>query len=285
MNQKRIKNLIIDLLMDSLGGLLIAIGVYNFAAASEFPVAGISGIALLFYHFFDIPIGVMTLVLNIPIVILCYRLLGKTFLLKSLRTMIISTLFMDIVAPMFPVYEGDLMLSCICMGLVSGLGYALIYMRDTSTGGADFVIMAVRKLRPHLSLGKIIIVMDFTIVIIGGLLLGGNIDLMIYGLISTYLLSLVVDKVMYGLDSGKLTLIVTEKGYEVSEKIDELTQRGATILKGVGSYSKLDKDVVMCACNNKQMHMVHNAVKQVDPAAFLVTMEANQVRGEGFKPH
>lgn len=285
MNREKIKNIVIDLLMDSLGGLLIAIGVYNFAAASEFPVAGISGIALLFYHFFNIPIGVMTLILNIPIIILCYRLLGKTFLLKSLRTMLISTFFMDIVAPMFPVYKGDLMLSCICMGLVSGLGYALIYMRDTSTGGADFVLMAVRKLRPHLSLGKIIIVMDFTIVIIGGLLLGGNIDLMIYGLISTYLLSLVVDKVMYGMDAGKLTLIVTEKGYEVSEKIDQLTQRGATILKGVGSYSKLDKDVVMCACNYKQMHMVHNAVKEVDPAAFLVTMEANQVRGEGFKPH
>lgn len=285
MNTEKIKSIGIDLLMDMLGSFLIAIGVYNFAAASEFPVAGISGIALLFYHFFDIPIGTMSLLLNIPIVILCYKLLGKTFFLKSLRTMIILTIFTDFVAPMLPVYEGDLMLSCICMGLVSGLGYALIYMRDTSTGGADFVIMAVRKIRPHLSLGKIIIVMDFTVVIIGGLLLGGNIDLIIYGLISTYLLSTVVDKVMYGLDAGKLTLVVTEKGYEVAEKIDELTQRGATILKGVGSYSKLDKDVVMCACNNKQMHMVHKAVKEVDPAAFLVTTEANQVRGEGFKPH
>lgn len=285
MNTEKIKSIGIDLLMDMLGSFLIAIGVYNFAAASEFPVAGISGIALLFYHFFDIPIGTMSLLLNIPIVIFCYKLLGKGFFLKSLRTMIILTIFTDFVAPMLPVYEGDLMLSCICMGLVSGLGYALIYMRDTSTGGADFVIMAVRKIRPHLSLGKIIIVMDFTVVIIGGLLLGGNIDLIIYGLISTYLLSTVVDKVMYGLDAGKLTLVVTEKGYEVAEKIDALTQRGATILKGVGSYSKLDKDVVMCACNNKQMHMVHKAVKEVDPSAFLVTTEANQVRGEGFKPH
>lgn len=285
MKTDKIKNITVDLLMDMLGSLLIAIGVYNFAAASEFPVAGISGIALLFYHFFDIPIGTMSLILNIPIVILCYKLLGKNFFLKSLRTMIILTIFTDVIAPMFPVYEGDLMLSCICMGLISGLGYALIYMRDTSTGGADFILMAVRKLNPHLSLGKIIIVMDFTIVIIGGILLGGNIDLIIYGLISTYLLSTVVDKVMYGLDAGKLTLVVTEKGYEVAEKIDMLTQRGATILKGVGSYSKLDKDVVMCACNNKQMHMVHKAVKEVDSKAFLVTMEANQVRGEGFKPH
>ena len=158
-------------------------------------------------------------------------------------------------------------------------------MRDTSTGGADFIVMAVRKLRPHLSLGKIIIVMDCTIVLIGGLLMGGNIDRIIYGLIGSYLLSVVVDKVMYGLDAGKLTLVVTEHGYDVAERIDALTSRGATILRGEGSYSKQDKEVVMCACNNKQMHMVHKAVKEVDPSAFLVTMEANQVRGQGFKPH
>lgn len=279
------KEILIDLVMDVVGSLLIAIGVYNFAAASEFPVAGISGIALVFYHFWEIPIGIMTLLLNIPIIILSYRLLGKKFLLKSLKTMAISTLFMDVIAPLLPVYEGDLMLSCICMGLISGLGYALIYMRDTSTGGADFAVMALRVLKPHLSLGKIIVVMDCTIVMIGGLLMGGNIDRIIYGLIGSAILSVVVDKVMYGLDAGKLTLIVTEHGYEVAERIDELTQRGATLLKGEGSYSKREKSVVMCACNNKQMHMVHKAVKEVDSAAFLVTMEANQVRGEGFKPH
>lgn len=279
------KEFAIDLLADIVGSLLIAIGIYNFAAASEFPVSGISGIALIFYHFWGLPIGTMTIVFNIPIILLCYKLLGRTFLLKSLKTMVISTFFMDVVAPMFPVYEGDLMLSCICMGLISGLGYALIYMRDTSTGGADFILMAVRVLRPHMSIGSIILIMDWAIVLIGGLLMGGNVDKIIYGLIGAYILSVVVDKVMYGLDAGKLTLVVTSHGYEVAEKIDELTQRGATLLKGVGSYSKEDKHVVMCACNNKQMHMVHKAVKEVDRSAFLVTMEANQVRGEGFKPH
>lgn len=285
MNIRKGREIVIDLLADIAGSMLIALGIYNFAAVSEFPVAGIYGIALIFYHFFNIPIGIMTLILNIPIIILCYRLLGKIFLLKTLKTMAIATFCMDVVAPLLPVYEGDLMLSCICMGLLSGLGYGLIYMRDTSTGGADFIIMAVRALKPHLSLGRIIIVMDCTIVLIGGLLLGGNIDKIIYGLIASYLLSVVVDKVMYGLDAGKLTLIVTEHGPEVAERIDKLTNRGATFLKGVGSYSKRDKEVVMCACNNKQMHMVHKAVKEVDSAAFLVTMEANQVRGEGFKPH
>ena len=204
MRPGKVKEVGLDIVADIVGSFFIAVGVYNFAVASGFPVAGISGIAIIFYHFFGIPIGVMTAVLNIPIIIICYKLLGKTFLLKSLKTMVISTIFMDVVAPMFPVYEGDLMLSCICMGIFSGLGYALIYLRDSSTGGADFVIMAIRVLRPHLSLGKIIIVLDFAIVLTSGVLIGGNVDKIIYGLISTYILSVVVDKVMYGMDAGKL---------------------------------------------------------------------------------
>ena len=105
MEKNRFKEIGIDLGTDILGGLLIAIGVYNFAVASEFPVAGISGIAIIFYHFWGIPIGVMTNILNIPIIIVCYKLLGKKFLLKSLKTMLISNALLDIVAPMFPVYE------------------------------------------------------------------------------------------------------------------------------------------------------------------------------------
>lgn len=285
MKSVRAKEMIKDILMDVMGGLFIAIGVYNFAVASGFPVAGVSGIAILFYYFWKIPIGMMTNILNIPIAIVCYRLLGKTFFLKSVKTMLISNAMLDFVAPMLPIYEGELILSAICMGVFSGIGYALIYMRDTSTGGADFVIMAIRKLKPHFSLGMIILVMDFVIVISGGILMHGNIDSIIYGLISTYILSVVVDKTMYGLHAGKLALIVTEHGQEVADRIDVLTQRGSTLLKGVGSYTKHEKQVVMCACNNKQMHMVQKAVKEVDPEAFLVSMESNEVRGKGFKPH
>lgn len=279
------KEFIKDFLADVVGSMLVAIGIYNFAAASEFPVAGISGIAMLFYYFWKLPIGIMTIALNVPIVIFCYRYLGRKFFVKSLQTMLISMFTMDVIAPMLPVYEGDLILSSICMGVFAGFGYAFIYMRDTSTGGMDFVMMAIRKKRPYISFGKLIVVLDFAVVIVSGLFMGGDIDKMIYGLVATYILSVVVDKVMYGMDAGKMTLIVTEKGSEVAEKIDELTGRGATLLKGVGSYTKTEKQVVMCACNNKQMHMVQRAVKEVDHASFMVTMESNEVRGEGFKPH
>lgn len=284
MGKSKGKELAIDIVVDIVGNMLIAIGVYNFAANSGFPVAGISGIALIFYHLFGLPIGVMTVVLNIPIILLCYKLLGKEFLLRSLKTMIIAWPLMDIVAPMLPVYSGDRMLSAICVGVFSGLGYALIYLRNSSTGGADFIIMSIRALKPHLSIGKIAFITDVVIVGLGGVLFGDT-DSIIYGLILTYILSTVVDKVMYGIDAGKMTLVVTEHSKEVAAKIDEMTERGCTFLRGVGSYSGEEKMVVMCACSNKEMHKVQKAVKEVDNRAFLIMMESNEVRGEGFKPH
>lgn len=285
MNWKMVKEIGIDVSVDILGGLLIAIGVYNFAVASDFPVAGVSGIAILFYHFFKIPIGIMTIILNVPIALGCYRLLGKEFFWKSLKTMLIANIIMDSVAPLLPVYRGDMILASICMGIFAGTGYALVYIRGTSTGGADFIFMAVRKWKPYLSLGRIIITFDFTVIILGGILRRGNIDGIIYGLIGSYILSVVVDKAMYGINAGKMTLIVTEHGQEVADKIAELIQRGSTLLRGVGSYAKTEKQVVMCACSNKQMYMVQKAVKEIDEEAFLVIMESSEVRGRGFRPH
>lgn len=285
MNWKMVKEIGMDVCVDILGGLLIAIGVYNFAVASDFPVAGVSGIAILFYHFFKIPIGIMTIILNVPIALGCYRLLGKEFFWKSLKTMLISNIIMDSVAPLLPVYRGDMILASICMGIFAGMGYALVYIRGTSTGGADFIFMAVRKWKPYLSLGRIIITFDFTVIILGGILRRGSIDSIIYGLIGSYILSVVVDKAMYGINAGKMTLIVTEHGQEVADKIAELIQRGSTLLRGVGSYAKTEKQVVMCACSNKQMYMVQKAVKEIDEEAFLVIMESSEVRGRGFRPH
>jgi uncharacterized membrane-anchored protein YitT (DUF2179 family) len=285
MDKKKIKNIALDLAADIVGSFLIAIGIYNFATASEFPVTGITGIAQVLYIYFGLPIGTMTTIINIPIILACVKVLGVKFVVKSLKTLLISNFFMDVVAPLLPIYEGDLMLSSICMGLFAGLGYALIFMRDSSTGGVDFISLTIRALKPHISLGRIIVIVDCALLLVCGILLGGNVDKIIYGLIATYIVSVVVDKVMYGLDAGKVTLIVTEKGYEVAEKIHELTERGATLLKAVGSHTKTDKEVVMCACSYKQMHMVQKAVKEVDSSAFLVMMEANQVRGEGFRPH
>lgn len=284
METEKWKKLANDLLLDVVGGMLIAVGIYNFAAKAEFPMTGFSGIALIFYHLFGIPIGTMTILLNIPLVFICYKLLGKKFLIRSMRTMIVSSVLMDVVAPMLPVYEGDRMLAAICTGVLAGLGYAIIYMNDSSTGGADFIIMSVKALKPHISIGNIALVMDVIIVLLGSFIFR-DVEGIIYGLIVTYLLSVVVDKMMYGADAGKMTLIITDYPREVAAKIDEYVGRGATFLKARGSYSLEEKEIVLCACNNKQMYTIRKMVKEVDQKAFIIIMESHEVFGEGFKTH
>lgn len=265
-----------------IGSLLIAIGIYNFAVNAKFPMTGFSGISIILYRFFQMPIGLSTILLNIPVALLCWRLLGKGFFFRSIRCMILSSFFIDVIAPLLPSYDGSRLLSAICTGVIAGLGYALIYMQNSSTGGADFIIMAVKALRPHLSLGKIAFLSDVGIILVGGFLFK-DVDGVIYGMIVNTLFAVAVDKVMYGVNAGKVTLIVTAKGDEVTEAIEECCQRGSTLLKALGGYQKEEKQVVMCACSNKQMYMVQKAVKKVDPESFIVIMESNEVHGEGFQ--
>ena len=265
------KKLGMDILIDIIGGILIAIGTYNFAAMAKFPMVGFNGIALIFSHLFGLPIGTVAMLLNIPVAIVCFRILGKDFFIRSIRTIIITSVIMDVVAPLFPVY--------------TGLGYAMIYMRNTSTGGSDFIMLSIKALNPHLSLGKISFALEALVVLLGTLLVSRDIDSLIYGMVISFLLSAVVDKMMYGIDAGKMSLIVTDFPKEVAERIDQEVGRGCTFLKAEGSYSRVERDVVLCACNNKEMYGIRKVVKEIDPKAFIIIVESNEVLGEGFKAH
>ncbi|MGN0735074.1 MAG: YitT family protein [Anaerovoracaceae bacterium] len=277
------KDLAIDILMDIIGGILIAAGAYNFAAEAEFPLVGFNGIGLILYHLFGLPIGAVAMVLNIPVAILCWRLLGKAFMLCSIRTIVITSLIIDLAAPLLPVYTGDRMLAAICTGVLSGLGYALIYMRESSTGGSDFIIMAIRAVKPHLSLGSISLGMESLIILVGAVTVSQNIDGLIYGMIINILLSGVMDKVMCGVTKGKMALVVTDYAKDIVQEIDMVTGRGCTLLKAEGGYRADEKDVVMCACSNKQMVTIRRTVKKTDPKAFLIILDSNEVIGEGFQ--
>ena len=280
--KNKFHELIIQLLWELGGSVLIAIGIYNFAVQAAFPMTGFSGISIILYQLFNIPIGLSTILMNIPLAAICYKLLGRKFFISSLRCMVISSVVIDYVAPLFPVYTGSRLLAALCTGIFAGAGYALIYTRNSSTGGSDFIIMAVKALKPHLSVGKIAFCSDILIILVGGILLK-DVDGIIYGMIVNYIIAIVADKIMYGMNSGKMTLIVTEQGQKVCQVIDDCCQRGSTILHAEGGYQGDKKDVVMCACSNKEMYAVQQAVKDIDPQSFMIVLESNEVHGEGFK--
>lgn len=278
---KKFRQVFKEMMFEIVGSFLVAIGIYNFAVASEFPMTGFSGIALIIYRLFGLQIGFTTVLLNIPVAILCYKLLGRRFFIRSLRCMLISSLMIDYLAPLFPVYVGSRLISAIYTGVLGGIGYAMIYIQNSSTGGTDFIIMAVKALKPYLSLGKIAFYSDVGIILAGGILFH-DVDGIVYGMIINLLFAVVVDKVIYGINAGKCALIVTDDGKIIADAIDESCGRGSTILHGAGGYQQDRKDVVLTACDNRELYLVQQKVKEVDPNAFTIVLESNEVHGEGF---
>ena len=260
----------------------MAVTTYNVALSAEFPMTGFSGIAMILYRLFQIPMGLSTILLNIPVAVICGKLIGKRFLVKSFRCMILSSLMLDYLAPLFPVYEGDRMVAALITGTVGAMGYAMIYVRGSSTGGSDFINLAIKAVRPHWNLGTIAFLSDVGIILTGGILFR-DMDGIVYGMVINLLFAVVVDKVILGMNAGMVALIVTEHGKEVAREIDRCCMRGSTLLKAEGGYYHGQKEVVMVAGSNKDIYQIQRRIRETEPEAFIIVMESYEVHGEGFK--
>ena len=278
---KKKKTFIKDLLFDVIGGILYAMGIYTFAKMADFAPGGISGLALIINHLWGLPIGLMTLILNIPLVLVSYKVVGKEFLLKTARSMVISTILLDLIFPMTPAYSGSPFMAALYSGICLGAGMAFFYMRGSSSGGMDFLIMTIKVLYPHYSLGMVTMLTDFLIILLGWPVFG-NVDAVLYGLAATFVTSVVLDKILYGVGAGKLIVIITDHGQKLADRIGEMTDRGSTIIKARGSYTREDRDVLLCACSKSQTYSITAAAHEVDPGAFIMVTETSEVYGEGF---
>ena len=276
------KNKWVNLLLEAIGCFISALGIYSFAVAAGVPVTGITGICAILYRLFGLPIGIATIVLNIPIVLFSYKKLGRAFFLRSLFCMVMFAVYTDTLLPNWPVYQGDRLLATICGGVIGGIGDALIYMQNASTGGLDFVTMAIKVKHPHLPFGNLTFAAALAVIVLNGIVFH-DVDSVIYGLLFNYLVAAVINKVMFGFASSMLALIVTDNGKAACEEIDRVADRGSTILHGQGGFNGDPKDVVLCACSNKQLYEIEQAMKQLDPHCFIIMLQSNEVHGEGFR--
>lgn len=280
-NKQKIKTFLIDLGYDIVGSFIYALGIYTFAKASNFAPGGISGLAIIANYLWNMPIGIVNIILNIPLIIISYRIVGRAFMLKSFKTMLINTIFLDLIFPLIPMYTGQPFMAALFSGVFIGAGLALFYMRGSSSGGTDFLIMTLRVLKPHMSIGMLTVLIDVVVIVLGWPVFG-SVDSILYGFIASFATSIVIDKIMYGIDSGTLAIIITTNGYDVAEKISEVTGRGSTAIQAMGTYSKESKDVLMCACSNKEAYAIRRAVFEIDEGAFVMVTETSSVYGEGF---
>lgn len=277
-----IKQIVLDLIYDIAGSILYAAGIYTFAGNGGFAPGGVSGLALIMNNLWGLPVGTVTLLLNIPLILISYKTVGKRLLIKSGVTMVISTLFLDLIFPLFPMYSGNRMMAALCSGVFLGAGMALFYIRGSSSGGIDFLTLTIKKKKPHMTIGVITMIIDLTVILLG-VPVFGDVDSVLYGLLATFVCTVVIDKILYGIGAGTLAVIVTGKGKETARRIAETVDRGVTSLNAVGAYTGQDRDVLLCACSKAEAYMVRAAVREADEQAFIMFTETSEVFGEGFK--
>ena len=277
-----IKQITLDLIYNIAGSILYAAGLYTFAGNGGFAPGGVSGLALIMNHLWGLPVGTVTLLLNIPLILISYKTVGKRLLIKSGVTMVISTIVLDLIFPLFPMYSGSRMMAALCSGVFLGAGMALFYIRGSSSGGIDFLALTIKKKKPHMTIGVITMIIDVAVILLG-VPVFGDIDSVLYGLLATFVSTVVIDKILYGAGAGTLAVIVTGKGKETAQRIAETVKRGVTSLNAVGAYTGTERDVLLCAGSKAEAYMVRAAVREADKEAFIMFTETSEVFGEGFK--
>lgn len=279
----RMKNMVLDLGADIIGSFIFAAGLICFVEPANIAPGGASAIALLINFVSGLPVGMMNLAVNIPLLILALLYLGRTFALKTIKSVIINTVMLDfVVAPFFPVYNGDRLLGSIYGGVLVGAGIALIFLRGSTTGGTDIVSFLVQKRFPHFSIGRVMMLVDGLIIGLS-ILVFGDIDSGLFGVISLFCTTKVLDGILYGADRGSLVTVVSKESRDIGHKIMEEMGRGVTYLKGEGGYSGENKDILICAVRRYQFARLKSIVHEADPKAFVIVTEAGQILGEGFK--
>lgn len=269
-------------LYDIFGSILYALGIYTFAKMGNFAPGGVSGLALLANRLWQVPLGLATVLLNIPLVLISLRVVGRPLILRTVRSVLISTVFLDVLFPLLPVYRGSPLMAALFGGAGVGAGMALFYMHGSSSGGTDFLTMTIKTLRPHLSIGTVTMCIDFAIILLGWAVFG-NIDAVLYGLIMTFVGSFTLDKLLYGNGAGKLILVITAHGQAVAQRMMQLSGRGSTMIRAIGSYTGEERFVVLCACARAQAYLIKNAAHETDPSAFVLFTETTEVYGKGFE--
>ena len=271
-----------DFIYNIAGSILYAAGIYTFAGNAGFAPGGVSGLALIMDYLWGLPVGTVTLLLNIPLVIISYRAVGRRLLIKSAVTMVISSLFLDLVFPLFPMYSGDRLIASVCSGAFLGAGMALFYIRGSSSGGIDFLAFAIKKKKPHMTIGVITMLIDLVVILLGWPVFG-DVDAVLYGVLATFVSTIVIDRILYGAGAAKLAIIITDKGKETAEQISVRAGRGVTSLRAVGAYTRTDREVLLCACTKAEAYLVKSAVQEADAKAFFMFVETSEVFGEGFR--
>lgn len=275
--------MIFELFMIALGCAIYGLSLDMISVPNKLADGGISGVALLLRHFFGINMGLSTLILNIPLIILGYRFMGKRALFYTIWGTACLSFFLSFwrLVPIISQLnlEHDLFLSAILAGVMSGFGLGLVFRYNGTSGGTD-IIARIFQLKLGIPSGKTLLACD-AIVLIASL---SYLDIkhMMYTLLASYVLAKVMDAVQQGAYSARGLFIISNEHEKIGDMINNKLDRGFTYLEGVGGYKKENRPVIYVVISPREVTAIKNMIEKIDPNAFVTVIEVHEALGEGF---
>jgi len=261
----------------------MAFSIIEFAVPNDLADGGFTGITLILFQTFDISTALSNFLLNIPVLIMGYRLFSrKTFWLTIYGTVCL-TLFLrvfEVIGPLVPALHEDMILAAVAYGVVCGVGMGLVFGQDATTGGADIIAKLIKD-KFGLPMAKTIQVVDTSVIVVS-LMTFLTFTNAIYTIIGIYLCSLFITKMQEGFQAGYKVLIHSKESEVLRELIMERLGRGVTIFYGEGGYSKIPTHIIMVAITKKELIQLKRLLSEIDPKAFITVSHTYETLGEGF---
>lgn len=262
-----------------LGSTIFAVGLNYFIIANGLAEGGFTGLALIAYYLTDWPPGVMIFLLNLPLLLIGWKKWGGTFIFKTLLGVLAVSLAVDLTAGL-AMKTHDLLLAALYGGVLSGVGIGLVLRSGATTGGVDIIARLINE-QIGISLGKIYFLFDFGVLLIVALLFG--LDKALYSLVTFFVFSAVVDRIIEGIDEAKAVMIISQATAAITQAVIKDLDRGATILRGYGAYTGRERDVLFVVVSRFQLLNLKKIVREQDPRAFIIVNNVHEVLGEGFR--
>ena len=282
MNTKKVWDEVKGYLFMLLGCVAYALSTSVFLAPNSIVAGGVTGLSVIINLLNEkIPIGMISIVINLPILALGIRFQGWKFILRCLLTIVTLGVVTDIFA-VLPTMTSDGVLASLYGGLCQGVGIGLFVKYEFSSGGTELLGRVICRFIKVLKIPACVAILDGAIVVLGAIVTK-NPATMLYALIVVFVSAKVSEIVLMGLEKSKLCIIITDKGKEISDTLIQRSPRGVTMLNGTGMYTDKEHDVVMTCVKNRQLTQLKAIVKEVDEHAFIIINDSVEVRGQGFQ--
>lgn len=273
------KSIIYRYIMITLGCIVCAVGICAFFLPFHLLSGGISGVCIMLYYLFGLPVGITNIVLNIPLFYLAYKMMSRDYFISGIFGLIVLSISLDalnFLSQSFLLH--DMLLSCIAGGVIEGIGSAMMYRVNGNTGGTDIIGAIIQK-HYSLSIGTVVFIFNLGLLAVGCYFFG--IEITLYTMLSFYIAFRATNSFTEGFDFKKSVLIVSEKHAQIAWDILQM-DRGVTYLNAEGAYTGKPRKVLFVVVKLTQIAKIKAIVQKYDQNAFMIIQDASDVLGRGF---